>query len=45
LLCTELEAEPGMGLRFLDLSDADLQQLRNFIQWEMIGDLEWESTI
>jgi uncharacterized protein (TIGR02266 family) len=45
VLGTELTAEPGMGLRFIGLSDAILLQLRNFVQWEMIGDLEWEATI
>lgn len=45
LLSTELEAEPGMGLRFVDLSEEVLLQFRNFVQWEMIGDLEWEATI
>ena len=45
LLCTELQAEPGMGLRFVDLPEEILLQLRNFVQWEMIGDLEWEATI
>ena len=45
LLCTELEAEPGMGLRFVDLPDEVLLLLRNFVQWEMIGDLAWEATI
>jgi uncharacterized protein (TIGR02266 family) len=45
LLSVEMEAEPGMGLRFVDLPDEVLLQLRNFVQWEMIGDLEWEATI
>jgi len=45
LLCAELKAEPGMGLRFVDLPDETLLQFRKFVQWEMIGDLEWEATI
>jgi len=45
LLGTELAAEPGMGLRFINLPDEVLLQLRNFVQWEMIGDLEWEATL
>lgn len=45
LLSTEMEAEPGMGLRFVDLPEEVLLQIRNFVQWEMIGDLEWEATI
>lgn len=39
----QLETDPGMGLRFLDLSDEMQSRLRNFVQWEMIGDLEWEA--
>lgn len=45
LLSVEMEAEPGMGLRFVDLPEEVLLQIRNFVQWEMIGDLEWEATI
>ncbi len=44
-LGTQFEAEPGMGLRFLDISDDTLSRIRNFVQWEMMGDLEWKSTI
>ncbi len=44
-LGTQLEAEPGMGLRFLDISDDTLSRIRNFVQWEMMGDLEWKSNI
>ncbi len=38
-----VENEPGMGLRFLDVPDEVRLKIRNFIQWEMMGDLEWES--
>jgi len=34
-----------MGLRFVDIPQEILLKLRNFIQWEMIGDLEWNSGI
>jgi len=44
-LGTQLEAEPGMGLRFLAVSDAALLQIRNFVQWTMMGDLEWKSNL
>ncbi len=44
-LGTELNAEPGMGLRFLDISEDTLSRIRNFVQWEMMGDLEWKATI
>lgn len=39
----QIETEPGMGLRFVDLSDEEKNRLRNFVQWEMIGDLEWKA--
>ena len=41
----QLETEPGMGLRFIDISDDTLLRIRNFVQWEMMGDLEWKSNI
>jgi uncharacterized protein (TIGR02266 family) len=44
-LSTQFEVEPGMGLRFVDMPEDTLQRIRNFIQWEMTGDLEWKSTI
>jgi uncharacterized protein (TIGR02266 family) len=40
-----MTAEPGMGLSFLDPSEDLRQKLKNFVQWEMMGDLEWEATI
>lgn len=42
---TQLEIEPGMGLRFIDPPADMLLKIRNFVQWEMTGDLEWKSTI
>ena len=44
-LGAQLEAEPGMGLHFIDMPEETLLRIRNFVQWEMIGDLEWKSTI
>lgn len=44
-LNTQLEVEPGMGLRFIDISRNTLQRIRNYVQWEMTGDLEWQPTI
>lgn len=44
-LGTQIEGEPGMGLQFLNIPESIRQQIRNFVQWEMIGDLEWEATI
>jgi uncharacterized protein (TIGR02266 family) len=40
----EVAMEPGMGLCFLDQPDDVCRRLKNFVQWEMIGDLEWEAT-
>jgi len=44
-LSTQFAVEPGMGLRFVDMPEDTLLKIRNFIQWEMTGDLEWKSTI
>jgi uncharacterized protein (TIGR02266 family) len=40
-----IEVEPGMGLRFINVTDSVASRLRNFIQWEMIGDLSWEPLV
>jgi len=45
LLGAQFEAEPGMGLRFVDIPQEALLKIRNFIQWEMTGDLEWNANI
>ncbi len=42
---TQLENEPGMGLRFIDVPQHIQLQIRNYVQWELTGDLEWEATI
>jgi uncharacterized protein (TIGR02266 family) len=44
-LGTQFEVEPGMALRFIDISQDILLKIRNFVQWDMIGDLEWKSGI
>lgn len=44
-LGTTPDAEPGAGLRFVEISDSARQQIRNFVQWKMIGDLEWEPDV
>jgi uncharacterized protein (TIGR02266 family) len=44
-LGTQFECEPGMGLRFIDIPENTLLKIRNFIQWEVTGDLEWNSNI
>lgn len=41
----EGDAEPGMGLSFTSISDQNRQKLRNFVQWEMMSDLEWDAGI
>ena len=42
---TQLETEPGMGLRFIGVPQHIQLQIRNYVQWEITGDLEWEATI
>jgi len=44
-LAVQLESEPGMGLSFIDLPENTLLRIRNFVQWEIAGDLEWNSNI
>jgi uncharacterized protein (TIGR02266 family) len=44
-LGTQFEVEPGMGLRFVDIPKETLLKIRNFIQWELMGDLEWKANI
>jgi type IV pilus assembly protein PilZ len=44
-LSTQLAEEPGMGLQFVDIPQDILLRIRNFVQWEMTGDLEWKSNI
>jgi uncharacterized protein (TIGR02266 family) len=44
-LGTQFEIEPGMGVHFVDVPENTLLKIRNFIQWEMTGDLEWNSNI
>lgn len=44
-LGAQLESEPGMGLRFSDISEQDRLRIRNFVQWETMGDLDWRPSI
>jgi len=44
-LDTHFEEDPGMGLRFIGIGEDSLLKIRNFVQWEMTGDLEWKSDI
>lgn len=44
-LGSQFECEPGMGLRFVETPEDTLLKIRNFIQWEVTGDLEWNSNI
>jgi uncharacterized protein (TIGR02266 family) len=44
-LGTSFDVEPGMGVRFSDIPDETLVRIRNFVQWEMTGDLEWKPNI
>jgi uncharacterized protein (TIGR02266 family) len=42
---SSVENEPGMGLRFLEVPDPVRMKLRYYIQWEMMGDLDWETEL
>ncbi len=44
-LGTQFDVEPGMGLQFTDIPEETQLRIRNFVQWEMMGDLEWKSNI
>ncbi|OGW54722.1 MAG: hypothetical protein A2Z46_05730 [Nitrospirae bacterium RBG_19FT_COMBO_55_12] len=44
-LGTRIETEPGMALRFVDISEENRSRIRNFVQWELTGDLDWKATI
>ena len=44
-LSIQLETDPGMGLRFVDPPEDVLVKIRNYVQWEMTGDLEWKPDI
>ena len=44
-LAIQLETDPGMGLRFVAIPESVAARIRNFIQWELTGDLEWKSNI
>ena len=44
-LAIQLDTDPGMGLRFVDIPGSIAERIRNFVQWEMMSDLEWKSTI
>lgn len=41
----QFEAEPGIGLRFIDSSENTRMRIRNFVTWMLTGDLDWESEI
>jgi len=41
----QIEIEPGMALRFVDISEENRSRIRNFVQWELTGDLDWKATI
>jgi uncharacterized protein (TIGR02266 family) len=44
-LGAHLETEPGMGLQFVDLAEDTRNRIRSFVQWSLIGDLEWETAL
>lgn len=44
-LAVQLEVEPGMGLNFIDTPEQTVERIRNFVQWETMGDLDWKPGI
>jgi uncharacterized protein (TIGR02266 family) len=42
-LDVQFDTEPGIGLRFIGISEDTRNRVRNFAQWTLMGDLEWES--
>lgn len=44
-LSAQIEADPGIGLRFIDIPEDTTLRIRNFVQWEMMGDLDWKPNI
>ncbi len=41
-LGVQFESEPGIGLRFIEISEDTKKRIRNFVTWSLTGDLEWE---
>lgn len=41
-LGVQFESEPGIGLRFIEISEDTKKKIRNFVTWSLTGDLEWE---
>jgi uncharacterized protein (TIGR02266 family) len=41
----QIETEPGMAIRFSDITEENRVRIRNYVQWELTGDLDWEATI
>jgi uncharacterized protein (TIGR02266 family) len=44
-LAVQLQADPGMGLSFIDTPEDTRVRIRNFVQWELTGDLDWKPDI
>jgi uncharacterized protein (TIGR02266 family) len=44
-LTIQLETDPGMGLQFIAPPENTLLRIRNYVQWEITGDLEWKVDI
>ncbi|HUL01160.1 MAG TPA: PilZ domain-containing protein [Nitrospirota bacterium] len=41
----QFDTEPGIGLRFIGISEDTRNRIRNFVKWTLMGDLEWESDV
>ena len=44
-LGVQFDAEPGIGLRFIELSEYTKTKIKNFVKWTLTNDLEWELEI
>lgn len=41
----QFDTEPGIGLRFIGLSEDTRNRIKNFVKWTLMGDLEWEADV
>ena len=42
---SQSETEPGMAVRFTDISEEDRNRIRNYIECELTEDLKWDSGV
>ena len=41
-LGVQFDAEPGIGLRFVEIPEYTKNKIKNFVKWTLTNDLEWE---